>query len=209
MASAVVVGVGPGIGAAVARRFARGGLDVAVIARRADVVRSLADEVGGLPLVADATDDDALAAALAEARAAHGVPDVVVYNAAIIREDRLGDLASSALLDTWAVNVAGAYRTAALTLPAMAERGHGTFVVTGGMAVPDPGLVSLSLGKAGVRALVDLLDREYADRGVHVATVTVTDVVEPGSDLDPDDLAAHYWRLHAQPRDRWEREVVV
>jgi hypothetical protein len=91
----------------------------------------------------------------------------------------------------------------------MAVRGGGSFIVTGGMPEPKRRYVSLSLGKAGVRTLVELLDREYGPAGVHVATVTVSGAVAPGTAYDPDDIADHYWRLHTQPRQHWEREVVV
>ena len=212
MAAAVVVGAGPGIGRAVAVRFAREGLAVAAVARTRGSVDPTAAAVtaaGGkaLPLLADAADEVALRAALDEAEAALGPPDVVVYNAALIRADAIGDLPARAHLDAWAVNVVGAITTAARVLPGMAARGAGTFVVTGGMPEPKPGYVSLSLGKAGVRGLVDLLDRQYGPAGVHVATVTVTGTVAPGTAFDPDGIAEHYWRLHIQPRAGWEREV--
>lgn len=89
----------------------------------------------------------------------------------------------------------------------MAERGHGTFVVTGGMPQAVPGYVSLSIGKAAVRSAVELLDATYGPAGVHVASVTVGGPVAPGTAYDPDDIAEHYWRLHTQPRAAWEREV--
>ena len=62
----------------------------------------------------------------------------------------------------------------------MAERGTGTFIITGGMPEPKPAYVSLSLGKAGVRTLVTLLDQQYGAAGIHAATVTVVDAVAPG-----------------------------
>ncbi|MBE8473778.1 SDR family NAD(P)-dependent oxidoreductase [Streptomyces justiciae] len=163
MTSAVVIGAGPGIGLAVARRFAREGFALALVGRNKETVTGVADSLEGvraLPLVADSSDEVALTAA------AH-------------------------------------------TAPGMAERGHGTFVVTGGMPEPKPEYVSLSLGKAGVRALVDLLDRQYGPSGVHVATVTVSGPVAPGTAWDPDEIAEQYWRLHTQPRAEWEREIVV
>src|SRR5258707_260490 len=79
-----------------------------------------------------------------------GVPDVVVYNAARIQTDEVGDLTARQHLDAWAVNVVGAITVAARVLPPMADRGSGTFIVTGGMPRPDPRYVSLSLGKAGI-----------------------------------------------------------
>ena len=84
----------------------------------------------------------------------------------------------------------------------------GSFIITGGMPEPEPAYVSLSLGKAGVRALVTLLDKEYGASGVHVATVTIAGEVAPGTAFDPGDIAEHYWRLHTQPPEHWEHEVV-
>ena len=90
----------------------------------------------------------------------------------------------------------------------MAERGRGTIVITGGMPVPVAAYTSLSLGKAGVRTLVTLLDEAYGAAGVHAASVTVMGEVAPGTAFDPDEIAEQYWRLHTQPRDGWEHEVV-
>jgi NAD(P)-dependent dehydrogenase (short-subunit alcohol dehydrogenase family) len=212
MPGAVVIGAGPGIGRAVAVRFAREGLPVAVLARSEETVRCTAAAIEAygvtiVPLTADSADETALRAALDAAADVLGPPDVVVYNAAVIQADALGDLPARALLDAWAVNVGGAVSTAAHVLPGMAARGHGTFLVTGGMPEPKPAYLSLSLGKAGLRTLVTMLDEQYGPAAVHVATVTVAGAVAAGTDFDPDDIADHYWRLHIQARDSWEREV--
>jgi NAD(P)-dependent dehydrogenase (short-subunit alcohol dehydrogenase family) len=213
----VVVGAGRGIGSAVAGRFARGGMPVTVVARSrttVDAVEARVAESGGsgasevLALTADVSDEAALHTALATAAQRFGVPDVVVYNAALVRPDAPGELSAAGQLDAWSVNVVGALTAAAQALPAMAARGSGTFLLTGGMPEPKPGYVSLSLGKAGVRTLAALLDAQYRDAGVHVATVTVAGPVAPGTAWDPDDIAEHYWRLHRQPREAWTHEVV-
>ncbi|MEV1176053.1 SDR family NAD(P)-dependent oxidoreductase [Nonomuraea sp. NPDC049784] len=204
MPGAVIIGAGPGIGRSVAHRFAREGLPVALISRSGTTL----DLNGALAYEADVADEERLRAALDAASAELGTPDVVVYNAAIIRPDAPGEASARVQLDAWAVNVVGALVAAAHVAPAMARRGSGSFLVTGGMLEPKAGYVSLSLGKAGVRTLVELLDQEYGHSGVHVASVTVAGPVAPGTDFDPDDIAEHYWRLHTQPRDRWEREVL-
>lgn len=208
MPALFVVGIGPGIGTAVARRFAREGFVVGMVARRRETLDAAVAALDpGTPTwtrTADATDEEALRAALRDFVAAHGVPDAVVYNAAIIQLDAPGDLSAAEHLDAWAVNVVGAITTAAELLPRM---GAGSYTITSGMPVPDPGLTSLSLGKAGVRALVELLASRHGPDGVHVASVTVGGPVAPGTDYDPDDIAEHYWRLHTQPADRWEHEV--
>jgi hypothetical protein len=76
------------------------------------------------------------------------------------------------------------------------------------MPEPLPEVTSLSLGKAGIRALAALLARSYGPAGVHIATITVAGAVAPGSAFDPDEIADEYWRLHAQPAGAWEREVL-
>jgi NAD(P)-dependent dehydrogenase (short-subunit alcohol dehydrogenase family) len=197
----------------VARVFARDGLAVGLLARSRATVdaahRRLADT--GVPIyqaTADAADPEQLRAGVTGFVDRFGVPDVVVYNAAIIQADELGDLSAQRHLDAWSVNVGGAITAAALLLPRMAARGAGTFLVTGGMPEPVAAYLSLSLGKAGVRSLVEMLDAQFAPAGVHVATVTVAGAVAPGTRFDPDRIAEQYRRLHAQPRTSWEREVL-
>ncbi|CAL9669997.1 putative oxidoreductase [Streptomyces sp. enrichment culture] len=213
MSGAVVIGAGPGIGQAVARRFAKEGLPVGVIARTEATATAAAEAVGrigprAVARTADSTDETALRDALDAIADELGPPDVVVYNAAHIRPDTPGELSVRAHLDAWAVNVVGALTAAAHAAPAMADRGSGSFLVTGGMPEPKREYVSLSLGKAGVRTLVALLDQEYGPSGVHVASVTVDGPVAPGTAFDPEHIAEHYWRLHTQPRHAWQQEIV-
>ncbi|WP_328992075.1 SDR family NAD(P)-dependent oxidoreductase [Kribbella sp. NBC_01245] len=210
MSGAVVIGAGPGIGSAVARRFAKEGLPVTVIARSRASVDAAVEALGTtktLGLTADSTDAQALRAALDQAVEEFGVPEVIVYNAAIIQADSPGELSVQAHLDAWAVNVVGAITAAGHVLPAMAARGSGSFLVTGGMPEPVPAYTSLSLGKAGLRALVELLHNQYGDSGVHVAEVRVDGAVAPGTAFDPDDIAEHYWRLHTQAPAAWSRQI--
>ncbi len=212
MPGAIIIGAGPGIGLSAARRFARGGMPVSVISRTRggidavteSLLRDGADVTG---LIADSSDEDALRSALDTAEDRYGVPDVLVYNAALVRRDRLGELSAAQLLGTWSVNVGGAVTAAAHTGGKMAAAGHGTLIITGGMPEPLPESFSLSLGKAGVRALVALLDQELGPSGVHVTTVTVYGGVAPGTAFDPDEIAETYWRLYHAPPGEWTREV--
>ncbi|MEV4891782.1 SDR family NAD(P)-dependent oxidoreductase [Nonomuraea sp. NPDC055795] len=213
MSGVVIIGAGPGIGQAVARRFAREGRSVALVARGEQTVRAVAAAVGGeaevLTATADAGDENRLRAALDKILAERGVPEVVVYNAAVIQPDRPGELSLDGHLGRWAVNVGGALVTAPRVLPGMGRSGGGTFLITGGMPEPKAGYLSLSLGKAGIRTLVAALDEEYGPAGVHVASITVGGVVAAGTAFDPADIAEHYWRLHLQPRTAWEHEVAI
>jgi len=213
MTGVLIVGVGPGIAASVARRFALGGYAVGLISRSRASTEPVASAVMALGQrvateTADATEESALIAAIDRVVEQLGVPDVVVYNAGLIQADRPGQLTHSEHQAAYAVNVLGALTTAAHLGPRMADNGGGTIIITGGMPQPVPALVSLSLGKAAVRALTELLDQEYGPHGVHVATVTVCGAVAPGTLFDPDRIAGDYWRLHTQPPERWEREIV-
>ncbi|MET7993478.1 SDR family NAD(P)-dependent oxidoreductase [Amycolatopsis sp. NPDC005232] len=200
MAGIVVIGAGPGIGAAVARRFAREGLGVAAVARQPKDLG-----VDAVTHVADVGDEESLRQALDAVIEDQGLPDVVVYNAAAIRRDAPGELGAEEHLRLWRVNVLGAYLAAAHLAPRMAERGHGTFLTTGGMPEPQAAYTSLSLGKAGLRTVTALFAEQYPT--LHFATVTVGGTVEKGTAFDPDVVAEHYWRLHTQ--GVWEREVLI
>ena len=210
MSSAIVIGAGPGIGASVARRLGREGLAVGLIARSRRTLDVTAATVPGtvFAAAADVAREDDLRAALDELIERAGVPELLVYNVALIQADAPGALTAAQHLDAYAVNVVGAITAVAHVGPRMAAAGRGTIVLTGGMPEPVPEVTSLSLGKAGIRALTQLLARAYEPRGVHVATVTVGGTVAPGTAYDPDDIADHYWRLHTQSAGAWEREVV-
>jgi NADP-dependent 3-hydroxy acid dehydrogenase YdfG len=211
VSGAIIVGAGPGVGASVARRVAREGLAVGIIARSestVDAVLASITDADALGVTADVTDEPALRTALDEVVSRFGPPELLVYNAGLIRQDRIGELTAREQLDAWAVNVVGAITTVAHLAPAMIRTGGGTVLLTGGLPEPDPAVTSLSLGKAGVRTLTALLDRTYRSGALHVATVTVAGAVAPGSAFDPDDIAEHYWRLHRQPAGHWDREFV-
>lgn len=211
MPGGIVIGAGPGIGTSVARRLALEGLTVGLIARSeatVDSALSALSDFDALGVTADVTDEVALRAALDEIVDRFGVPELLVYNAALIQWDTFGELTPEQHLDAWAVNVVGAITAIAHLAPRMALEGTGTILITGGMPEPLPEVTSLSLGKAGVRALAALLAKAYGPAGVHVATVTVAGAVAPGTAFDPDEIAEHYWRLHTQPAVAWEHEVV-
>ena len=211
MPGAIVIGAGPGIGTSVARRLAREGLTVGVIARTeatVDGALSALADYDALGVTADVTDETGLRKALDEIVDRFGIPELLVYNAALIQSDALGELTARQHLDAWAVNVVGAITAAIHLAPQMVRQETGTILITGGMPEPLPEATSLSLGKAGVRALAQLLAAAYGPAGLHVATVTIAGAVAPGSEFDPDEIAEHYWRLHTQPPEAWEHEVI-
>lgn len=213
----VVAGVGPGIGLAVARRFAREGYAVALMARRQPELNAFADAIvteGGSArgYAADLMDADAIAAALARIAADLGDPSVLVYNAGVWREADPMALAPSTFTNDLALCATGALASAQAVHPAMKAAGAGTLLFTGGGLALFPAfgssVISLVAGKSALRGLVLALAPALAPEGIHVATVTVTGTVAPGTAFDPDLIAERFWAVHAQPRADWIEESV-
>lgn len=206
--SILVVGAGPGIGASVARRFAREGLSVGLIARDASRLSTLASSLAGRAAVrsADVTDAAALTTAIDELAAELGKPTCLIYNAALAREALPSALTAAALTEQLAVDVVGAL-TACNAAAAHMDRG--TLLLTGGGFADRPfaGYTGLSVGKAAMRNLARCMAQEYGDRGIHVATVTVHGTVKHGTPFDPDRIAELYWVLFREPKSKWRNEV--
>lgn len=161
--------------------------------------------------MADAADPASLAAALARAAPDHGAPSVLVYNAAAMRYTPLAQLSADELNADLRISIGGALAAAQAVLPAMREQGAGTLLFTGGGFAfePMPEMASLGVGKAGIRNLTFSLFAQLKDAGIHAATVTIGGLVKPGTAFDPDLIAEAYWKLHAQPKGSFEREVVL
>lgn len=201
-----VVGAGPGMGLAVARRFAREGWAVSLLARRAerleDAARALVGEDGAAragAVGADAGDEASLRAGLRRAAAERGPVEVLVHNPSVFLDAPLDAVDVAALRS--AVEVGATSFVVALqeVAPAMRAAGHGSVLATGGGVVDSPhaGWGVLAAQKAMLRALVQAAALDLAPAGVRVGTVTIAGVVgSPG--FEPDVVAEHYWRLHAE-----------
>jgi NAD(P)-dependent dehydrogenase (short-subunit alcohol dehydrogenase family) len=212
----VVVGAGPGLGAAVARRFAREGFRVALVARSADGLDLAGMDAGGPPVVltADVADEADLRAAFAGLRAEAGDPEVCVYNPSLFVPGTPTELPYDRMLQGLRVGVLGAVVAAQEVAPAMRAAGRGTILLTGsGVALrPPASSASLGMQKAALRNLAQALFEELAPDGVHAATVTIRGVLAPGTPFDPDVVADAFWQLHAEGSgapDTWRSEVEV
>ena len=204
---AVIVGIGPGLGAALARRFAGGGFAVTGLARDPGRV---APASGVMLQQADASDPTGLAAAIT----AGGPVEVLIYNAyrATMAQGGPSGLDPAVLVEDFRVNVAGALAAAQAVLPGMRAAGRGSILLTGGGLALDPTgwlpAASLAVGKAGLRSLAFTLQKELAPAGVHVGTVTVAGQIQPGTPFDPDRIAEAFWGLHSDAPGAFRAEVV-
>ena len=206
----LLVGTGPGLGAAIARRFAREGYRLTLVARsEATIAQELRAAGADVAVVqADAGDPGRLRAALSSLFAGPGAPDVVIYNAALMTFDELLTVSPEQLADAYAVDVIGGVLTAQLAVPAMRVAGGGTLLFTGGGfadALP-ASLATLSLGKVALRAAATMLARQVRDDDIHAGSLTILGQIAAGTPFDPDSIADAYWAICNEQRDAWREE---
>jgi short-subunit dehydrogenase len=200
----IVAGVGPGIGASVARAFGRDGFKVALLARSATTLGALCQELAAAgvetaPFVVDLADADSRINVVGQVRDWAGDnPLSLVYNAVtfVFGPGDQMDVARERL--ALEVNVLGAVHLTSLLAPAMREARAGSILITGGGAsvTPYAGMASLCAGKAALRLWALSLAEDLRDTGIRVGIVTVNGPVKPGTAIDPDDIAAAFLRLH-------------
>jgi NAD(P)-dependent dehydrogenase (short-subunit alcohol dehydrogenase family) len=222
------VGASLGLGAAAGRRFAKGGLAVALTGRNADRVRSVAAEIaaaGGRAqaLPGDVSSVEEVERLVTELRAL-GSLRLAVFNAGNAVLGTPLELTPEQFEATWRVSTYAGFLFARATLPLLLESG-GTLLFTGATAsVRGRGrFTAFAAAKAGLRSLAQSVAREYGPRGVHVAHVVIDGgidgerlranlpqrVADAGADglLSPDAIAETYWQLHLQHRSAWTHEL--
>jgi len=218
--------VGPGLGAAIAGRFAREGYAVALMARSEQSLSEAREEIEGaggeaLAVTVDATDAASVARAFDMVRGSLGNPEVFVYNAGAFKMGGILELTPEDFDRCWKANCAGAFYAAQSVLPAMLERGSGTVILTGATAAlrGSARFSALAVGKFGLRALAQSMAREFGPRGIHVAHVVIDGQIdiqrvremsserEEHTMLSPNAIAETYWNLHTQNPTAWTLEL--
>lgn len=224
MARAVcaVVGVGPGNGAAISRRFAAEGYAVALVARTAPYVEELARELpGARAYPCDAADPGALEATLRAIRGDLGEVEVLVYNAGSGAWGTVEEVTPAAFEGAWRVNALGALVAAQQVIPAMRRKGQGSIVFIGATASRrgGPKSAGFSSAKGAQRLLAESMARHLWPTGIHVALVVIDGVVDLPRTRErmpdkpdeffvrPDDVAATVLSTVRQPRSAWSFEV--
>lgn len=223
---AAILGVGPGLGASIARRFAREGFTVGLMARREESLSVTREEIEGeggtaLAVETDATDAASVAGAFDRVRDQLGDPEVFVYNAGAFQMGGILELSPEQFDNCLKANCSGGFYGAQQVLPSMVERGRGTIVLTGATASlrGSARFAALSTGKFGLRALAQSMAREFWPQGIHVAHVVIDGQIntprvremspyrEEHTMLNPDAIAEAYWQLHTQDPTAWSLEL--
>jgi short-subunit dehydrogenase len=209
----LLVGAGPGLGMAIARRFATEGYHITLIARGTDgldnLVGNLADTGARVDTIAaDASDGDALGDRITALYSGQDAPGLIVYNAVMGAPDQLLTSSVAHLQTAYAVDVIGAIVVAQRASPAMKAAGSGTIIVTGGGFAdhPIPVLATVSLGKAALRSAATILGADLKADGIRVATLTIDGQIVAGTPFDPDRIAERYWEVAHTEDGSWQAE---
>ena len=228
--TAVVVGVGSsaGLGAALARRFAKEGLWVIVSGRTEARITTVASEIrdtGGSAeaVVADARETDVVS--LLNEVGQQGTLDLVAYNVGNNAMIPTLEISEAQFETMWRQNALGGFLVGREAVRRMLPKRSGTILYTGATASfrARPPFVAFASAKAALRAVAQGLAREFGPQGIHVAHVVIDGVIggdyarsrfpdfvaAKGKDglLAPADIADAYWALHRQPRSAWTHEL--
>ncbi len=222
---ALITGVGDGTGAALARRFARGGYRVAMLARNRERLKALEAEIASARGYAcDIGDLDALLTTLETIRQELGVPSVLVHNAVSATFKTFLEADPEDLERNFRVNTTSLLYLARELAPEMIERGAGAILVTGNTAALRgiPNTAVFAPTKAAQRILAQSLARDLGPKGVHVAYITIDAAIDtpwtrvpfhPDKPEDffskPDAIADEVFHLTQQDRSTWAFDLVI
>jgi len=221
---AVVTGTGPGTGAAVARRFARGGYAVAMLARNRERLNALEREIlGAYAYQCDVTDEAQLDNTLAAIRTRLGTPKVLIHNAVGGAFGNFIQIDPAVLNRNFQVNTMALLYLARRLAPAMIAAGEGAIVASGNTSAlrGKAGFAGFAPTKAAQRILAEAIARELGPKGVHVAYVLIDAVIDlewtrkrwPDAPdaffIKPAAIAEEIWHVVHQDRSAWSFNVEV
>jgi NAD(P)-dependent dehydrogenase (short-subunit alcohol dehydrogenase family) len=224
---ATVIGVGPGLGAALARRFAAD-YAVALVARNPEKLVELAREIsaaGGTSLVVpgDVSKEQEIVGVFERICRELGDTDILLYNAAMRPFGTLIETKPSTFENTWRVGTFGAFLAAQQVVPAMLQKGRGVILFTGATAGVKPFPTSAAFGPAkfAMRGLAHVMARDLGPKGIHVVWINVDGAIDmpairerfpqlkPEDMLKPSAIAETYWHLAHQDPSAWTLDIDV
>jgi NAD(P)-dependent dehydrogenase (short-subunit alcohol dehydrogenase family) len=217
--SALIVGVGPGISASLARRLSALGVKVGLAARDIGKLAALVEETGAAAFAADSRKANSVAALFEEAGKRIGEPDIVVYNPSARVRGPLAELDPAAVEQSLAITAFGAFLVTQQAARRMIPKARGAILLTGASAGVKgfANSAAFAMGKFALRGLAQSAARELGPKGIHVAHFVIDGGVRsshrpdpadrPDSMLDPDAIAQTYIDVLRQPRSAWSLEV--
>ena len=219
--TAVIAGVGPGLGESLARTFVDEGCRVGLFARSEEYLEDLADDLGddAVAVPTDVTDPEQVEAGFEAVRDAFGPVDVLVNHASGGAWRGLRRISPEEFERAWRVSAYGALLCSRQAVDDMLAEDGGTIVFTGATSAVRGrgGAIGFSAAKFAVRGMVESMARELGPEGIHVAHVVIDGGIRPPETddgdpdaaeyLDPDAIADSYWHLVTQDRSSWTLEL--
>ncbi|NQZ75194.1 MAG: SDR family NAD(P)-dependent oxidoreductase [Ekhidna sp.] len=217
MESITIIGSGEGISKAVALKFGKEGFRINLISRTEaklkQIVKDLEKEgIEADYVAADASSKELLGKALIQFKERHGHSSMILYNAAALDIKEFVEQDWESYQATFNTNVGGAFHLLKLVLPFCLENNTGKlFFTNGGLALSGhPSWTTLSVGKAGLRNLIQSAQASVKDTDVHIAQVTVGGFVSPEAEIhNPDNIANQYWNLYNQKPAEFQQEIIL
>ena len=207
MKTAVIVGAGKGMGNHIAEKFAQNDFQIVLMARNEDNLKEYVDEFRqkgyeACAKQADASDMDSLGKAFDEIDVEFESVDVVVYNVAFMEGGSASKITSDEMIEHFKTDVVGAQLTASKVIPKMRENNGGAILFTGGLFGVYPNayhdFACMSMDKAALRQLAQMLNTELKDDGIFVGIVNIMGVVGDNDKFMPENIAKAYWELYSR-----------
>lgn len=228
--AALIIGAGDATGAAIARRFARGGYAACVTRRSADKLSGLVEAIraeGGEAhgFAADARKEEDVVSLVERIEREVGPIEVMVFNIGANVPSSILEETARKYFKIWEMACFSAFLSGREVAKRMVERQRGTIIFTGATASlrGSANFAAFSGAKHALRALAQSMARELQPKNIHVAHVVIdgaidTDFIresfperyalkDQDGILNPDHIAENYWHLHTQPRDAWTHEL--
>lgn len=215
MKQIIIIGAGPGISLATAERFGKENFRVDLIGRNESRLEELREKlesknIESCYVTADAGNFESLKCALDQLNQLFGTPDIVLYNAADFCSGTLDTLEWDQIAKANDTTIGGAYHTIRIMLPYFEQKKAGTFFFTGGgLALEgNPEYIALSIGKAGLRNLVQALTIKLKDSPVRCSMITVCGFINPlGRKYTPKNISEIFWSLW-QSGEEFKNEII-
>lgn len=229
LAWVVGVGASAGLGAALARRFARGMSTVVLTGRNEPRLQSIANEIsqsgGRAQVLAGDISIPAEVTRLATAVKEMGALKAALFNAGNMVRGTALEVTPEQFESTWRGSAYAGFLFVRAVIPLLLESGGGSLLLTGATASVRGGgpFIAFASAKAALRSLAQSAAREYGPQGIHVAHVVIDGGIDGeqlrsaaparvaqaggGGLLHPDDIAQTYYHLHEQPRSAWTHEL--
>ncbi|MGB0637247.1 MAG: SDR family NAD(P)-dependent oxidoreductase [Gammaproteobacteria bacterium] len=220
----LITGVGPGTGASLARRFMRGGYQIAMLARDKERLRELEGEIEhSKGFVCDVSDEAAVTNVVDSVVSELGQPEILIHNAVGAVFGNFMEIAPADLNSNFQTNVMGLCYLSRLLAPAMIAAGSGAIIASGNTSAlrGKANFAGFAPTKAAQRIFAESLARELGPKGIHVAYILIDAVIDlkwtrewfPDKPDDyfiqPDDIAETTYQVAHQPRSAWSFNVEV